>query len=52
MVRVVNDGVITTGKVKNKALMLGINRSIRLLFVQGTVGNIWGVYVVQQYIYY
>lgn len=44
MVRVVDDGVITTGKVKKKkkkrALMLGMNRCVELSFARGTVGNI------------
>lgn len=45
MVRVVDDGVITTGKVKKKkkkALMLEMNRCVKLSFAQGTVGNTLG----------
>lgn len=44
MVRVVDDGVITTGKVKKKkkTLMLEMNRCVELSFAQGTVGNILG----------
>ena len=46
MVRVVDDGVITTGKIKKKkkkkALMLEMNRCVKLSFAQGTVGNTLG----------